>query len=811
MSQSLATVNIALRANLKDFQKGMQKASYSLKAMGKQMQGVGRNLSIGLTAPLSAFGVTAVQTFRDFELQMAKVQSVSGATGDELKKLTEDAKRLGASTVFSASQVAELQTEFAKLGFSSAEILKVTESTLQLAQAFDMDLGRAAEVAGSTLRAFGMEADETSRITDVMAASFGSTALDVESFAEAMKYVAPVANAAGISIEETTAMLGTLANSGVKGSQAGTALRRIISEIGATGEPVADAISRLAAEGLNLGTAMDEVGRSAQSALLILGEGVQSTSDLTAAFNDSNGATAKMAQILDGTLNGALKGFQSAWEGVQIAVGDVLAQYLEPLLRWFAKALQGFQSLSDGTKKMIVGLGLLAAAIGPLILLMGPLASGLSALSAVAGILAGITAPVAAVAAAIAGAVALIITHWDEIRAYFSQGEGSAIFQRLADDVGAIMQSIQKIFKKAVQAIGWIWDEFGDQILSVALAYLQPVLDLFSFFIRQLRGLLEIGVAAIEGRWGDAWAGVQNMFIRFANFITTQLANLLRNMLQPFASISRAVGMKGMAGAVETAIKKVEGLAESMQIAEIEISKTAERVGEADEALQDHSSTLKKVKKGVDDLAGSYSRLMPQESTVNLAPKAPELISKPTGEIKRDPEVSAEIKTDLQEIAGGMSLVSELGNEMGSAFMGAFDDMGDSTESAWERMGQFFKNLIKRIGMAVLAASALTAVLAPLGLAFGAKNAGGQIFSGLFSSLGGFTIPGLATGGIVTSPTLAVVGEGSEPEAVLPLSRLRSMLGANQMSNRIQISGEFALSGSVARAVINRDQYNQTR
>ena len=102
------------------------------------------------------------------------------------------------------------------MGFTSDEINQVTESTLALAQAADADLARAAEVAGSTLRGFGLDASETQRVTDVMASSFGASALDMESFAESMKYVAPVANAAGISLEETTAMLASLSNSGIK-------------------------------------------------------------------------------------------------------------------------------------------------------------------------------------------------------------------------------------------------------------------------------------------------------------------------------------------------------------------------------------------------------------------------------------------------------------------------------------------------------------------------------------------------------------------------------------------------------------------
>lgn len=249
----LANVNVVFGVDLTEFSTKMQNASRKMSRFGKQMKKTGSNMTAGLTLPLAALGGVAFNTFQKFELSMAKVKAVSGATDEEFKSLSKSAKELGRTTVFSASQVSGLQLEFAKLGFSAQEINKVTKSTLALAQASGSDLPRAAEVAGSTLRAFGLEADQTSRVTDVMAKSFSTSALDMESFAESMKYVAPVAQAAGMPMEQVAAMLGVLANNGIKGSQAGTALRRIIADLGATGKPTSEAIAELAKNGLTMG------------------------------------------------------------------------------------------------------------------------------------------------------------------------------------------------------------------------------------------------------------------------------------------------------------------------------------------------------------------------------------------------------------------------------------------------------------------------------------------------------------------------------------------------------------------------------
>ena len=169
---NLSSINLRFFANIAPLVTGLNKAERALDQAGRKMQATGKKLTMQLTAPIAGMGAIAVNTFQAFELQMSKVKAVSGATAEEFQALEEDAKRLGASTIFSASQVAELQTEFAKLGFTAKEITQVTEATLALAQATDSDLARAAEVAGATLRGFGLDANETTRVTDVMAKSF---------------------------------------------------------------------------------------------------------------------------------------------------------------------------------------------------------------------------------------------------------------------------------------------------------------------------------------------------------------------------------------------------------------------------------------------------------------------------------------------------------------------------------------------------------------------------------------------------------------------------------------------------------------
>ena len=265
---------------------------------------------------------SSINTVKDFELGVAKLASVLGTTPDKINALTDDAKRLGESTIFAASQVSQLQTEFAKLGFNEDQILSATEATLNLAAATGAELSEAAAIAGATLGGFGLDASETGRVTDVMAKSFSGSALDLEKFKESMKTAAPAARAVGVTVEETTALLGTLANSGINGSKAGTALKKTFIELNAKGLTMNEAFSQVTNSSDKLGTAVDLVGKLAAPAFLVLSEGTKDTEGLTEALNNADGAAKTMAETQQNTLSGALKALSSKWEAYILNLND---------------------------------------------------------------------------------------------------------------------------------------------------------------------------------------------------------------------------------------------------------------------------------------------------------------------------------------------------------------------------------------------------------------------------------------------------------------------------------------------------------
>jgi hypothetical protein len=281
--------------------------------------------AFGLVAGISLFANVlkgAYNTIKDFDKVSADLAATLGTNREGIKGLTDNAKELGATTRFTASEIVGLQKELGKLGFSEPEILASTKAISTLASAVDTDLANAALIAGQTLRAFNLDASQMGRVVDVMAKSFTSSALDITTFKESMKFVAPVANALNVPIEQTTALLGVLADNGIKGSMAGTSLRRIFSEITKTGKPFNEGLREIAKNGISVTDSMDEVGRTASTSLLVLGKNIPKIEALGIALNEAGGAAQKMADEQLNSLSGQTTLMSSAFDGLILSLNN---------------------------------------------------------------------------------------------------------------------------------------------------------------------------------------------------------------------------------------------------------------------------------------------------------------------------------------------------------------------------------------------------------------------------------------------------------------------------------------------------------
>lgn len=441
------TINIGAIFDLKAFSDSSQNLARQLKKSGRKMQSIGKSMSMSLSAPLAIMGGLAVKTFADFEQSMAKVKAISGAVGKDFQNLTNLAKDLGISTRFSATQVSDLMLNYSKLGFSADEIQKITGATLNLALATGEDLAQSATIAGGTLRAFGMEADQMQRVTDVMAKSFSSSALDLEKFQNSMSKVAPIANAMGGSLEHTTAQLSVLVNNSHEASTAGTMLRGMMLTATKEGFNFDEALNQIANSAKKDAEALKFFDKRAVGVAITLANNIEKTNQLTKAYEESGGSAQAMATIMDQSLEGSMMRLKSASEGLAIEFGEVMAPAIGKVADFLGGLALMFANINPNIKKVIVVVGALLAVIGPLILAVGGLTTAFAFLAANPIILI-----ITGIIVAIGGLVAIILyvrDNFDAFADYFYN-----LWVRIANSVIDSIKGIAIGFSKFANLFG---------------------------------------------------------------------------------------------------------------------------------------------------------------------------------------------------------------------------------------------------------------------------------------------------------------------------------------------------------------------
>tara|TARA_R110001592_G_scaffold27824_2_gene103149 strand:+ start:1088 stop:3997 length:2910 start_codon:yes stop_codon:yes gene_type:complete len=293
-----------------------------IKSIGTSFKALAVGAGVGAIAAVGALFASATAKGAEFAKQMSTLEAVSGATTEEMNALAESAKNLGSTTQFTAVEVGELQTEFAKMGFTTKQILASTEATLALAASMEVGLGQAAMLAGSTVNAFGLEAEDTQRVVDVLAESTSSSALSFGDLTQALKNAAPASKATGRTVEETAAMLGVLANNGLKGGRAGTGLSKAFIEMNKKGLDLFPTLERINNSSNSLGTAMAIAGDVGGKALLSLADKQDDIKRLTRTFENAEGAAQRMADIRLDNLAGDTTKLGSAWEGFLLSIED---------------------------------------------------------------------------------------------------------------------------------------------------------------------------------------------------------------------------------------------------------------------------------------------------------------------------------------------------------------------------------------------------------------------------------------------------------------------------------------------------------
>lgn len=415
-----------LFGTLNRINKRIGRVGAAMQQVGARMAGVG----VALAAPIGL----ATRHFASFDDAIRATAAVTGSLGSQgaaaLAMLTDKARELGATTSFTAVQVADLMTTLGRAGFSATEITSMTESVLALARATGTDATVSAGIVSAALRQFGLDASQAARVSDVLTVAANATFNTVEDLGEALKYAGPVAASLGMSLEDTVAALGVLGNVGIQGSQAGTALRRIATIAAGSGDELKQlfGISNVDAQGnlkplvqildeINNATANMSVAERTEKMAKAFGLlGITSANVLSSTaggvagladrLRDAEGAAIRTAQAMDSGLGGSLRILRSAAEGVALAIGDAIAPSLQYVTDGISLLLGGVRKWMGENESMVQLAGMVAASIlgiGAAIYSVG------TALSISSAALTVLMNPLVMIPALLAGAVAGIV------------------------------------------------------------------------------------------------------------------------------------------------------------------------------------------------------------------------------------------------------------------------------------------------------------------------------------------------------------------------------------------------------------------
>ena len=357
----------------------IEKSAGSLTGTGSSLTRVWLRFSATVWSIISAIRLftrtigSAIKKISEFQQANANLATIMQVSRREIEVLTNDALMLGRTTEWTASQVTELQTALAKLGYNIPQIRNMQASVLQFATAVGANLPEAANLAGASLRMFGLHSTEMRRTLEVLTASTNKTALDFEKLKVSLPYVGAIAHSIGLDIAETASLLGVLTNAGLESSRAGTGLRQVLLELSKTGGKLQTAmggnvktfddlvrgLEGMRDRGLEAGEATKLVSTRASSALLILANGVDDIKRLNKEVRESDGLLKNIQSERLNTLHGSTLLLKSAWEGLIQTFRDSagpmkdIVDWLTKIIRATSLAASRANRVAQGTKDVI--------------------------------------------------------------------------------------------------------------------------------------------------------------------------------------------------------------------------------------------------------------------------------------------------------------------------------------------------------------------------------------------------------------------------------------------------------------------------
>ena len=622
-------------------------AGEKIKTAGDNISNAGQKL-LPVTGAVAGLGTAAVTTAANFESSMSQVQATMGITKDSMSTvdgqsvntmdtLSKLAKKMGAETAFSASECAEALNYLALAGYDTQQMCDTLPTVLNLAAAGDIELASASDMVTDAMSALGMGVDEAGTMVDQMAKTASTTNTSVAQLGEGILTIGATAKSIKGGTAELNTALGILANNGIKGAEGGTHLRNIILSLQNPTDKAALAMEQLglqvydsegnmrsmndilgdlnsgmdgmtAAEKSNIiGKIFNKTDLSSVNALLA---NTGSTWDvLQKSISDSGGAAGQMADTQLDNLQGQITILKSALEGLAISFGELLMPAIKQIVGWVQKFVEWLNSLDDGTKKTVVTIALLAAALGPVLIVVGKVVSAVGTIMTVVPKIAGVintvkgafaalnttmlANPIVLIVAAIAALVAAFIylwnncdgfrqfwidlwenikqaaiTAWEAVKSFLTtaweaiKNTATTIFEALKAFFSTIWEGIKLIFSTVAEVIKTIIVTYFNVYKTIITTVFNAIKIVVTTVWNAIKTVITTVVTAIQTFITTAWNTIKTVISTVVNAIRTVVSGAFNAM---WTGITTTVGniVTTIKTGFQTAVSFITGLAKS--------------------------------------------------------------------------------------------------------------------------------------------------------------------------------------------------------------------------------------------------------
>ena len=589
-------------------------AVQKIAASGEKLKTVGDNISsagqklLPVTAGVTALGTASITTAANFESAMSQVQATMGITKDSMSTVdgqtvnTMDtlnalAKKMGAETAFSAKECAEALNYLALAGYDTQQMCDTLPTVLNLAAAGDINLASASDMVTDAMSALGMGVSESEKMVDQMAKTASSTNTSVAQLGEGILTIGATAKSIKGGTAELNTALGILANNGIKGAEGGTHLRNIILSLQNPTDKAADQMEALGiavydSEGNmrsmndilgDLNTSMDGMTSEEKANIIskifnktdlssvnaLLANTGDTWNDLQQKITDSGGAAQQMADTQLDNLQGQITILKSALEGLAISIGELLMPAIKLIVGWVQKFVDWLNGMDEGTKKVVITIALLAAALGPVLIVIGKVISAVGTIMTIVPKIAGVintvkTAfaalnttmlanPIVLIIAAIAALVAAFIYLWnncDGFRQFWID-----LWENVKQTAVTVWNAIKAFFSQVWEAIKNIFSTVFEVIKALVTTYFNMYKTIIETVINTIKTVITTVWNAIKGVFTTVFNVIKTLVTTYFNIYKTIIQTVLTAIQTVIATVWNTI--KTVITTVLNAIKTI--------------------------------------------------------------------------------------------------------------------------------------------------------------------------------------------------------------------------------------------------------------